>query len=364
MSLRIQDPKYPNAPSLHESILEACRGAIKGGGAFAFVSRRGVKLLLRDEIFTEFVKSGEFDLVVGIDEITNVKTLEDLAEVSQELAGLTVRVFHHEFRGAVFHPKFCWFRHKSGGVLIIGSGNLTARGLRGNWEAFTVSKLSLEEIGVIEKIWTDWTRSHVTWLKAPDDAQVLARAAQNVWKPAPGGTGEVGATIEKEEAEAEFDEVAPGPPERSDAVLVAEIPKSGYRWNQANFDLETFRNFFGARRSMSQRVLFQHVDANGVLGKLESRPSVYVKSQNYRFQLEAGAGLLYPKEGRPIEVFIRVATRAFRYRLLMPNDPHYATVSAFLDAEWTGRKDRMRRVITNTEALRHAWPDSPFWRVA
>lgn len=359
MILRIQDPGYPTVPSLHETLLEACEGAIRGGGAFAFVSQGGVELLLNDKVFTDFAAKGQFDLVVGIDEITNLKSLAALDATKQEHSGLTVRVFHHDLPNTIFHPKFCWFRNKSGGALITGSGNLTVRGLRRNWEAFTVSDLSPKEIDEVEQQWAEWTKSHTNWLKATDDEQVLARAARNVFRPVPRGTGETRAA--RTEEEPDVDDIAAGSSLADDAVLVAEIPQSGNRWNQANFTKNDFRNFFGATEGAVQRILLQHVNADGTPGQLESRPSVSVISKNFRFELGAAAGLNYPKSGRPIGVFVRVATRTFKYRLLMPADPDYNLVFKFLKSEFKGRADRMRRVTTTTSALRQAWPTSPLW---
>lgn len=42
-------------------------------------------------------------------------------------------------------------------------------------------------------------------------------------------------------------------------VLIAEIPQSGDRWKQANFDLDNYRNFFGAREGQQRLLVFRHV---------------------------------------------------------------------------------------------------------
>lgn len=364
MALRIQDPKYPTSPSLHESILDSSKSAIKGGGAFSFVSKIGVELLLKDEMFLDFMKNGMFDLIVGIDDITNDKTLQALHTLTQEVNNLQVRVFHHNFSGATFHPKFCWFRHKKGGILVTGSGNLTAKGLRGNWEAFTISTLSLDEINEIEQQWNDWTQSHLGWLKSPDDQAVIERAKLNKPKRRPKPaiepeTIEIIEEVEEVEEISEVDDISSDTPQLSDPVLIAEIPRGGNRWNQANFDLDTFRNFFGVQEGLTQRILLQHVNDDGSLGSLESRPSVSVRSQNYRFELEAAAGLDYPNQGRPIGVFLRIATRSFRYKLLMPNNPGHKEMVEFLNNNWNGRADRLRRIVTNIETLQTYWANSP-----
>jgi hypothetical protein len=358
MQLYIQDPTDQKAPFLQERILQVCEGATRGAGAFAFVTSEGVDLLLKDKVFKKFATRGSFDLIVGVDEVTDVRALMALQETSRELPGLTVNVFYHDLPQAVFHPKFCWFRHRTKGFLIASSGNLTARGLRGNWEAFAVGELEVGAADALEAQWTRWVELHAARLRPPDDENVLARAALNIRRRRPGGRAP---TPEEEEREAP--EELPTGLTQLRRVLVAEIPRASGRWNQANFDLNSFRNFFGAEPGVVQRVVLQHVDAAGVLGSLETRPSVSVKSRNFRFELVAAAGLTYPRAGRPIAVFIEIAPRTFRYRLLMPRDPQHRIMDAFLDTIWTGPSDRMRRVITTTDVVQQAWPDSPLWRM-
>lgn len=173
----------------------------------------------------------------------------------------------------------------------------------------------------------------------------------------------VGVVDSREEEELEAEEAPVVGPSPSGRVLIAEIPRAGGRWKQANFDLRTFRGFFGVRPDTVRRVVLQHVDESGELGALESRQSVSVRSQNYRFELAAAAGLQYPVAGCPIAVFVEIAPRTYRYRLLMPGDPRYRTADALLRREWKGRRDRMRRVISTTDLLWQAWPDSPLWRM-
>ena len=99
-------------------------------------------------------------------------------------------------------------------------------------------------------------------------------------------------------------------------VLIAEIPASGDRWSQANFDLENYRNFFGANEAVGNRlVIFRHVNEDGTMAEYErNRPPVTVKSRNFRFELAAASGPPYPNgEFRPIAVFVRIVGRTFFY---------------------------------------------------
>jgi len=82
--------------------------------------------------FQEFISEGSFDLVVGIDEITNLNALNDLTNLDHEHSQLEVKAFAHDLDQYTLHPKFSWFQNEDSGTLIIGSGNLTVNGLRNN----------------------------------------------------------------------------------------------------------------------------------------------------------------------------------------------------------------------------------------
>lgn len=154
------------------------------------------------------------------------------------------------------------------------------------------------------------------------------------------------------------------PAENDRRVLVAEIPRGSNRWNQANFDLGTYTRFFGAKIGTQRNVRLQHVESDGSLGAPETRPTVEVKSRNFRLELQAASGLAYPAAGRPIAVFVERAIGDYLYRLVLPtHSTDHKAVSQLLKDQWRGRTDRMRRVITRTSELRRYWPSSPLWNV-
>jgi hypothetical protein len=191
-----------------------------------------------------------------------------------------------------------------------------------------------------------------SYLKPLTDAGVLEKAAENTARalarrdrPAtPTQPIHVGEVVGSEPS---LDESQEWSFQESNSVLLAEIPKSGNRWNQANFDVDTFETFFGAKAGdNSQRILLRNILSDRSLGRIEVRPSVSVISQNYRFELEAAAGLEYPHEGRPIGVFIRISTRMFIYKLFMPEtDEKYAEIADWMNSNWSGRADRMKRIV-------------------
>ena len=346
----IQDPQWPDSTYLLEEILVACEGASGGVGTFAFASAAGVNLLLDDPQFSLFLSSAPFELILGMDAITDTKALDAVRTKVTAHPDLTARAFLGTAAGSLFHPKVCWFKHPFGCVCLAGSGNLTAGGLRGNCECFSVVKFKQEQMRAFDLMWRSWFDFHASELLPLDHPDVRKKALENE---------RLKSVIEKQQKEILVEDrngrIVVGPAPRADAkVLIAEIPRGGSRWNQANFDLETFQGYFGASPGHTQRIMLTHVDMQGRMGPQEVRPSVAVKSHNYRFELDAASGHPYPSRGRPIAVFVRVATRTFRYRLLMPGTQAYRETSEYLKTHGSEQAYRVRRLLTNVHALRGA----------
>ena len=112
--------------------------------------------------------------------------------------------------------------------------------------------------------------------------------------------------------------------------LLLRFPRAAARWNQANFNLGTFRSFFQMTPGQLHRAVLYPVTASGTVGTPEIRPGVSVKSHNYRVELGLAAGIPYPSRSRPIAVFVRIGTRRFRYRLFLPGDVDYAAIRILL----------------------------------
>jgi hypothetical protein len=388
----LQDPGNPETTYLIEVLLEECRRATGGAASFAWATSRGVNLLLENEHFVHFLRHHTFDLVVGLDAVTDEKALKSISRVQAELRNLQVSIFLNAYNGSLFHPKVCWFRGRTDGALVTGSGNLTEGGLSRNWEAFTVTPLNRTELSAIEAQWNMWKASYRDDLRSPTDEAVIARAKLNaagastrpvlplpdvqrvdprrsIAKRLPGNKL-VGVHVPMPGRSTGRPVPSGTPPKPTapvvpptDDVLIAEIPRGSTRWNQANFDLDTYENFFGAKVGTTRYMFFRHVNSDGTLGDTETRPSVAVKSSNWRFELAAAAGRKYPAKGRPIAVFQREASRNFLYLLLMPNEPGYGVIEKILTAHWKGRAGRMGRVRLPISTLERDWPDSPFWKV-
>ncbi|WP_157378820.1 phospholipase D family protein [Burkholderia ubonensis] len=379
MSLQIQDPTDPEGNYLIDALIDACDGARAGGGAFAFLSSGGVRLFLKDTSFKEFMEYGHFDLIIGVDAITDSAAIEELAMVQENHPMLGARILIPSHPRSIFHPKFAWFDRGDGGVLLTGSGNLTAGGLRWNVEAYSVQELDGQQMAELRAQWDAFLHRTADSQFAPGAPEVLEQLQKNdrrrkILRRAGiellGNAEEEEAfeapTIEHDEAEAAEPQAQPTdevpPVENSTSVLVAEIPNGGTRWEQANFSKAIFIDFFGASMTARRRIYLFHVREDGALGEQEVRPAVAVKSRNYRFELHAAKGLAYPVEERPIGLFAKIATKSFLYMLLMPGSMGYQQMTHLLDTQEATRPDRMRRFVFDASEVKEAWPDAPIWR--
>jgi hypothetical protein len=351
-TLRMQDPQS-RAMTLLEALLQASAGTGRGAGVFSFASPGGVRLLLGDPDFSRFLQRGEFELIVGLDAVTVPATLTALGQAQTQYTGLMVSAFSHQRQGTLFHPKLCWFADGASGRVLLGSGNLTRGGLLKNWEAFADVLLDGTSLDRMLDVWNQWRALNAASLRPVDDAAVIERARRN----------EIERRERHEEDVVEDVDVEVGVAPPTAVMLVAEIPKGGEgrgtRWNQANFDIGSFMEFFQLEPGRFERVLLWPVDAAGRVGDVEVRQSVSVRSRNFRIELGQAAGRPYPPTGRPIAVFLRVAPHSFRYRLIMTGDVGYASVAAWLAREWTGRPDRMRRITTSFIEFRAVAPEIP-----
>ena len=101
---------------------------------------------------------------------------------------------------------------------------------------------------------------------------------------------------------------------------------------------------------------------DGSVAEQEVRPAVAVKSQNYRFELAAAAGITYPDNGRPIGVFVRIATRTFLYSIQMPNDQANQALAGLLARRIPAPGRNVRRAVFSADEVRQVWPNSPLWQ--
>jgi hypothetical protein len=347
VELRFQDAGGSTGNLLEELLVE-CATASQGGAIFAWTNASGTRSFLDDPVFKRFIRRGRFDLVVGLDSITDEAAVKALVDAEASASGLSVRAFLHD-RSEMFHPKLAWFGDATALTLLVGSGNLTMGGLKNNWEAFTIARLVGTDAKAAHDEIARWIGTWDAILTPIGDPRVAARAKENSGnerslKRAPRTSAKVDARV---------DAVL--------GVLVAEVPRSGSRPTQVNFDQRNFEDFFGVSIRAQSRISLYHVRSDGTLGDVESRPSVARASKNYSFELAGMYGIPGSGGMPPIGVYLGLEPGTFLYMILAPGSAGYAEVDSFLSAHWSGPARQMRRVPTTAAELRAAWPTSPLW---
>ena len=366
MTIEFQDPSKASTATLHESFLGSTIGSNAGVGAFAYATKLGIDLLLKDEQFASFLSNDGFTLLVGFESVTNESALEELKSLSDAYGSkLNILGYYSSRPGCIFHPKMAWL-HKAGGgaTLIVGSGNLTYGGLRGNLEAFMVQGITEEEFCSLESMWAEWLQRNKDYIYGLD-SDVIRQAAKSNSAQKYGHR-----KLDQTSRATQDPDVESWRFEYDCEMLVAEIPRASSRWSQANFDKGSFTNYFGFTvETSSQRALLRCIrteeTSSGagyetVLGDVEVRPNVAVASHNWRIELSAAKGIPYPDTGRPTAVFARVGTRAFLYELLMPSNLEYDAVQSALAL----RKPfgpSMRRELFQAEELFDLAPGLSIW---
>ena len=359
----------------------------------AFASYGGVSALTR-YIEEGKAKGMKIKLVLGVDQKATSK--EALEEVLTW--GVDARIYHTSSNN-IFHPKVYLFENRDIFTLIVGSNNLTVPGLVQNIECSLLIKDTIDPSSVHDDFYCYWkgildgTEAHLYPLtqKLIDGLyknKIITSEEQRSIRYDDG-------TDKKEETKKEtvtfkratIQKFPDGfRPKRlvkvkqvktikkttkeieksiriDNAVLIAEIPKAGSRWKQANFSQDVFEHFFGAKKSdNSYKVKLTNIKKDGSLGETTESQSVTVKSKNYRFELRCDeTNLPYPSgNDRPIGLFVKEDAQNYMYQVLMPSDDAYKKIKDYLyleTANQKGRQDLMRRHIADVEAIHALYPE-------
>lgn len=359
----------------------------------AFASYGGVSAL------TKYIEEGKSNgmkikVVLGVDQKATSK--EALEEVL--LWGVDARIYHTSSNN-IFHPKVYLFENRDIFTLIVGSNNLTVPGLVQNIECSLLIKDTIDPSSVHEDFYRYWkgildgSETHLYPLTKKlinnlYQDKVISTEEQRSVRYDDGTDKKDGtkkesiqfkkSTIQKfpdgfrpkrlikvrqiKKTQKENKEVEQSVRIDS-AVLIAEIPKSGDRWKQANFSQDVFENFFGAKKGdNSYKIKLTNIKKDGSLGEVTERQSVTVSSDNYRFELRCDeTNLPYPEgEDRPIGLFVKEDSKNFLYQVLMPSEDSYKKIKDYLYLETNnqkGRKDQMRRHIADVEAIHALYPE-------
>lgn len=352
----IQDPYSQNPHYLIEAIIEQLRfpETLSWECLFAFATRSGIECLLDDSDVKGFLRRGNTKLVIGIDAITDADALEKLRKMEVEYENFNVKVFCKQMQG-IFHPKIAFFARDDGKqVMIVGSGNLTSGGLKGNIEAYSVficephEKVDFEDIRRFFEIHSDSLRKI--------DAEILDLARQNrVLRR----KRKIIEEVELEEPYEEKEEIKIVPTKENSRILIAEVPRAGTRWHQVHFNLDVNKQFFRVRPNSSERAyLFEKISPTQI-GPEEVRPVVFSSSnRNIRIEFAPRRNEPYPLDGRPTLIIKEVGTRIFYYVLLIPGEDGYREMVNFLDTHQSIGKG-LRRSITTYDELMVVWKTCP-----
>jgi len=376
--LRFQDPAATGTRYLYEAIIELFldRQVTVVEAVFAFASYHGAISLAEDPAFEAFLRrGGTFRLLVGLDAVTDRRALEVLRDAARKYdPHFEVRVFKSEQPG-LFHPKVVrTVRDDGAGCLIVGSGNLTPGGLRGNVEAYSVLRY---EPGASPDQ-TEWDRflaDHGGEISEIDDdalergdrnAERVSLGRRNVRRrvrvrrgarpPHPeavaeelAAAGEVVTTLEE----------AAAPPQPTDRMFVAAVPAAGPRWHQVHFNVAAIRRYFRARPRTADRVYLFRWEPPGMVVQEPPRPVVFSRANvNHKIEFGARAGQAYPTGGPPVIVARELGLRTHLYLMLFPGEPGYSEVSDLL-ASYPRIGPGMPRVITTRASVVAAWPGLP-----
>ena len=300
------------------------------------------------------------------------------------------------YSNGLFHPKVIHLTRTDGSQLAyVGSANLTVAGVAAqNIEAGLLLDTNegdpapiLSEIAVKIDSWFNKSRPEAFKIKSHIDIQKLTDdGILGVNKPKrhsqTAGSGEASSIVSRPSLQplvgltslgtsspstkvtgSSLENVTSAittviPIVHGDEILIAEIGR-GERWKQANFPKSIMRDYFGVDPVASDYIKLHEVESNGAAGNVADTKVVNVKSQNYRIELSAVAGISYPTFGKPIGLFKKVGPKEFRYRVFMPTDPNFKTLEIYLAARYDGPHHHLKRVIVNISTLEKIWSGCP-----
>lgn len=368
--LVIQDEIYEGSLHLDEVMLSAIPSAIKGAGSFAFATQNGINAIFNSNEFRDYCHAGNhFELILGIDSVTNDKALIYAKKLSDSLDGrLIVKVYYDESASSIFHPKTTWFANKpdiNGGSMFVGSGNLTLNGLQNNVEMF--SWIELDQLCLAETMstWSKWLHraNAAHHIYAVDDPFILERANANS-SPLKKGTKHVGDRTAFEETKQlllsnDFN------------VIVSSIPRQTDRgWTQFAMKKEYYTGFFGfstedTPEAKDVRVLLRAVNSDSSLQLAESRTgNISRGSRNYRIELDGARNIEVANDDNPIVVIVKTGPREYLYEVFDSTSGLLGPLAKFAQRINPNLpKNQKPKCLTTVKSLRESFPDLPILNV-
>lgn len=363
--IRVQDPTEPRRSPLFDVIVEMARAGqlVSGRLFFGFLTGSGMDALLAVPEVAHAFETAKLDVLVGLDAVTDRAGLERLRELEAVNAAVDVRVIKNT-TGALIHPKMLLFEYEDGGgVVVVGSNNLSGNGLSGNVEGYSVFRYKADEAPDL----SDWDAFITRWQpllsKIDDDAMERARInerrALRIRRAARIPTGPGAATPQVVLADGQVFEAPPSDVGVVELMLVIQLPASD-RWSQVQISKPISREFFGFDPGVTEAPVLILREHNRVEPEPARKMLYLSKSDTVRFEVAAAkrAGE-YPQDGRPIALLRHESADEPRYRyvFLMPGDDGHAQLAALTNSEFVGRG--LPRIILPRNRVLVAWPECP-----
>lgn len=362
--LVIQDEVYEGSLHLDEVMLSAIPSATKGAGSFAFATQNGINAIFNSNEFRDYCHGGNcFELILGIDSVTNDKTLAYAKKLSDSLDGrLMVKVYYDEAATSIFHPKTTWFENRpeiDGGSMFVGSGNLTLNGLQSNIEMFSWIDLDRPCLNETMNTWNKWLQraNEAHHIFAIDDPFILERASANTasYKGGPKAIGDGSAFEVPDEPVADADLEA----------IVATIPSQKSRgWSQFVMPRDYYTGFFGfsledTPKAKEMRVLMRAVNADKTMELAESRTgNISRKSKNYRLELDNARNISVAAGEHPIVVIVKTGPREYLYQIFDSQSGLIKPLQAYAEGVNVELKgNELPKCMTTVKSLRKSFPD-------
>lgn len=368
--LVIQDETYSDSLHLDEVLLSLIPSAECGAAAFAFATRDGLNAIFNSVEFKEFCRQGHhFELYIGIDDVTNDRTLEYAKQLSLEHSGrLTVKVYYRDDEQTIFHPKTTWFKSggsPEGGTVLIGSGNLTLRGLQSNTEMFGWIDQDSEGFTETLRGWNRWIEEATKdgLIYRADDPAVIRRAKANKWR-----SGER-IRIASPESHARLE------PYDDKALMISAIPRQRSRgWTQFAMAKRFYDGYFGFEHEEmdgrtiakgSRRVLLHAVKEDGTFMPAESRRgNISGASRNFRMEIDGARNVVVDPGKNPMVVFVKTGQRDYVYQVVGTDSPYHEKLIDFARRHNSSlKKNEGPKCWCDVTPLREEMPELAIFRV-
>ena len=365
-TLIIQDDIWEGSLHLDEVLLAAIPDAESGAAAFAFATQDGLNAIFGSEEFRKFCRRGHhFDLYIGIDSITDDRTLQFAKKLASELNGmLNVKVYYNPDNASIFHAKTTWFKSTDGNgcLAFVGSGNLTRSGLQKNIEMFSWIEQDEQAFKETLNTWNGWVSSarQAGRIHDIDDSEIIARAKKNKFSRSSGGSSQ-GESEQSDNYGASISD---------NAVLISKMPKqSGRGWGQFVMSKRFYTDYFGFPDTSKgdkrvhgpeRRVLLRNVDDRGNVGELESRAgNISKSSSNYRVEIDGGHSFDENDLETHMITFVKIDRREYLYHICDSKSPWCMELSTFADEHKSKDLKGGPKCLVSLSLFESDFPDHP-----